>query len=742
MKPMDTPITGQPMNRTDGPLKVCGQARYAAEFLLPRMVHARLVLSTVPSGRIGRIDTRAAMAVPGVLLVMTHENAMRLPKGGKAAVQPPAGRVLSLLQDDVVHYNGQPIALVVAETLEQCREAAQRLAITYAPLPDAPALDFDQARAKAYAPKEVQRQKPDTSRGDLAAGLQAASQVVSRTYTTPIEHHNPMEPHATLAAWTGEKLALYDATQYVSGVRDTVAKTFGISPEQVRVIDPFVGGGFGCKGSAWSHVVLAAMAARQVGRPVRLALERPQMFGPVGNRPRTEQLLTLGGDAQGRLTAMRHEVISETSTIEDWVEPSSLCTRMLYACDNVATTQRLVKLNIATPTFTRAPGEASGTFALDSALDELSYALRIDPLEMRLRNHAEREPQKNLPFSSKSLRECYRVGAERFGWTRRDPRPQSMRDGRWQVGWGMATATYPTNRSGAEALARLLPDGSALVQCGSQDLGTGTCTVMTQVAADALGLPANRVRFELGDSALPKAPVSGGSQTVASVAPAVKQACEAVRAKLVALAVGDAASPLNGRPADAVTVTDGWLRLKADAQRGEPVAAVLARHGGQALEARVESKPGPEREQFAMHAFGAVFVEVRVDAELREIRVPRIVGAYGIGRLLNEKTGHSQLMGGIVWGVGMALMEETWRDPRNGRFVNANLADYHVPVNADIGSIETLVVPEDDPHVNPLGAKGIGEIGITGVGAAIANAAYHATGRRVRDLPITLDKLL
>ena len=738
---MDRLLTGQPLDRTDGPLKVCGQARYAAEFTLPRMVHAQMVLSTVPSARVRRIDSRAALALPGVLMVMTHENAMRLPKGGKAAVKPPAGRVLTLLQDDQVHYNGQPVALVVAETLEQCREAARRLVITYAPSPDA-VLDLAAARARVHAPKEVQQQKPDSSRGDLAAGMQAASQVVSGLYTTPIEHHNPMEPHATLAAWSGEKLTLYDATQYVSGDRDTVAKTLGLSPEQVQVICPYVGGGFGCKGSTWTHVVLAAMAARQVGRPVRLVLERPQMFGPIGNRPRTEQALSAAADAKGRLTALRHEVVSETSMLEDWVEPSSLCTRMLYACENVATTQRLMKLNIATPTFTRAPGEATGTFALDSAIDELSYAVGLDPLEMRLRNHADSDLHKKLPFSSKSLRECCRVGAERFGWARRDPRPQSMRDGRWQVGWGVGTATYPTNRSAAEAVARLLPDGTALVQSGSQDLGTGTYTIMTQVAADALGLPVNRVRFQLGDSLMPKAPVSGGSQTAASVAPAVKQACEAVRDRLIALAVADAASPLHGESAQAVVARDGWLRAQADASRGEPMAAVLARQGGQPLEARSEAKPGPEREQFSMHAFGTVFAEVRVDAELREIRVPRIVGAYGIGRLLNEKTGHSQLMGGIVWGVGLALMEETWRDPRNGRFVNANLADYHVPVNADIGSIETLVVPEDDPHVNPLGAKGIGEIGIAGVGAAIANAVFHATGRRVRELPITMDKLL
>lgn len=736
----NAPITGQGIDRTDGPLKVCGQARYAAEFTLPRMVHAALVLSTVPSARIRVIDTNAASRSPGVIKVLTHLNATQLPKGGKAAVSPPAGRVLSLLQDDVVHYNGEPIAVVVADTLERAKAAARKVRIEY--VARASALDFSQAKAQAHAPKEVQRQPSATTRGSLGDGLRAAERIVSATYTTPIEHHNPMEPHATLAAWDGPRLTLYDATQYVTGCKTTVAKTLGLSPEQVQVINPYVGGGFGCKGSSWSHVVLAAMAAKAVGRPVRLVLERPEMFGQVGNRPHTEQFIRLGATGQGQLTATQHDVITETSVMEDWVEPSAICTRMLYACDNLATSHRLVKLHIATPTFMRAPGEASGTFALESAMDEMAHTLGLDPIELRLRNHTDQDPQTHKPFSSKSLRECYRAGAERFGWARRDPRPGTMRDGRWQVGWGMATATYPTNRSGAEALARLLPDGSALVQSGSQDLGTGTYTIMTQVAADALGLPIKRVRFELGDSSLPKAPVSGGSQTAASVAPAVKQACLAVRDKLIALAVADADSPLHGLAPDQVTVAEGWLRSQAEPRKGEPMAAVIARQGGEPIEAKAESKPGPEREQYAMHAFGAVFTEVHVDRELREIRVPRIVGAYGIGKLLNEKTGHSQLMGGIVWGVGMALMEETWRDGRTGRHVNGNLAEYHVPVNADIGQIDIITVPEDDPHVNALGAKGIGEIGITGVAAAVANAVFHATGRRVRDLPVTLDKLI
>jgi len=730
---------GQPLSRTDGALKVCGMAPYAAEFRVPGLVHAVMVLSTVAKGRIVAIDVAAATRLPGVIGVMTHLNAPRLPQGGKAAFKPPAGRMLSLLQDDAVAYNGQPVAVVVGTTLECAADAARRLTITYASQ-DAE-LDFENASLSAYKPEKVQESDADTQRGDTAVSWRDATARVEAHYSTPIEHHNPMEPHATIAAWAGEQLTLYDATQYVSGVKETVGKTLGMDAAHVTVICPYVGGGFGCKGSAWSHVVLAAMAARVVGRPVKLVLDRTQMFGPVGNRPKTAQALRIGAHADGRLALVDHGVVSETSTLEDWVEPSAIVTRMLYASDAQATSHRLAKMNVATPTFTRAPGEASGSFALESALDEMAFALKMDPLELRLRNHAERDLGKNLPFSSKSLRACYQVAADRFGWSRRPLVAGTLREGHWRVGMGMATATYPTNRSAAEAVVRVQRDGRALVQCGSQDLGTGTYTVMTQVAADAIGLRVEQVRFELGDSRMPHAPVSGGSQTAASVSPAVLAAGQAARAQLIALAVADQRSPLRGMPPDQVTVDDGWLRSRTDATRGEQVAALMGR-AGSAVETRAESKPGDEKKQFSMHAFGAVFAEVRVDERLGIVRVPRIVAAYGVGNLLNAKTAHSQLMGGIVWGVGMALLEETWRDARNGRYVNGNLAQYHVPVNADIGSIDITVVPEHDAYVNPLGVKGIGEIGITGVAAAIGNAVHHATGRRVRDLPITLDKLL
>ncbi len=744
-------ITGQGIDRVDGRLKVTGRAPYAAEFAVPGLVHAVMVTSTVASGRIVRIDVAAASAVRGVLAVLTPMNAPRLPQGGKAGVDPPAGRVLSLLQDDVVAYNRQPVAVVVADTLERAAQAARLVRVVYAS--GNAKLDFAAAKASAFPPQRANREPTDHARGDVDAALARAATRVDAVYTTPVEHHNPMEPHATIAAWDGDKLTLHDATQNVGGARTTLAKIFAIAPENVTVLDPYVGGGFGCKGSAWSHVALAALAAKAVGRPVKLVLERPQMFGPVGNRPRTEQSLGLAVDGAGKLVAVRHATISETSTIEDWVETSSLPARHLYASANALSTHRLVKLSVPTPTFMRAPGEASGNFALESAMDELAVQSGVDPLALRLASYAERDEAKNRPYSSKSLRECYSIAAERFGWSRRAATPATRRDGRWLVGMGMATATYPANRSAAEARVRLLADGSVVVGSATHDLGTGTYTVMSQVAADALGVPVARVRFELGDSRLPKSPGAGGSQSAASVAPAVHAACKAMQKKVIELAIADPRSFAYRAEPEQLTVVDGWLRLAsslpangrpvaAAGAGGEPIAAVVERNGGTPLETTAGAAPGAEREQYSMHGFGAVFAEARVDAALGIVRVPRITAAYAIGTVLNEKLARSQLQGGIVWGMGMALFEESLRDGRDGRIVNANLAEYHVPVNADVGAIDVSFVAESDPHVNPLGVKGIGEIGITGVPAAIANAVYNATGKRIRDLPITLDKLL
>jgi len=737
-------IAGAPINRVDAWAKVSGAARYSAEHPVDGVVHAVLVMSTIPSGRVLHIDDSAAREVPGVLLVMTHENALRLPQKTKdGKLQPPIGRRLTLLQENDVYYNNQPIAVVVADTFERAREAGARLRIEYERKPAV--LDFEQAKQFVHPPEKVLTEETDTKRGDLHAGLLTGSANIDVTYTTPIENHNPLETHATIAHWDGDRLTLYDSTQYMKGVQRIVASIFDMPPENVTAICPYVGGGFGSKGSVWSHVVLAAMAAKQLGRPVKLSLDRNQMFGPVGTRPNTEQRMRMAALPDGRMTASGHDTIAYTSMIEDWIEPCGLVTRMMYESPNQETSHRLARMNLGTPTFMRAPGEATGSYAQECAIDELAYELQMDPLDLRLKNYTERDPGKNLPFSSKSLRQCYDIGAERFGWRERNPQPRSMRRGDKLVGWGMATASYPTNRSAAECSATLMPDGTALFRSGTQDLGTGTYTVMTQVAADALGVPVGHVRFELGNSQMPEAPVSGGSTTVASVAPAVQAAGKALRLKLLGIAAADQRSPLFGATADQVGVdatTDGGeLYLLADPARREPMQAIAARHGAP-VEATAKAEPGDEKKKYSMHGFGAVFVEVTVDEDLGEIRVPRVVGVYGVGKLMNEKTGYSQLMGGIVWGIGLALFEETLIDKREGRAVNGNLAEYHVPTNADIQAIDVQIVDEDDPHVNPLGAKGIGEIGITGVGAAIANAVFHATGRRVRDLPITLDKLL
>jgi xanthine dehydrogenase YagR molybdenum-binding subunit len=733
-------VIGRPINRVDGVAKVTGHATYAAEYRLERVCHAVLIPSSIAAGIVTSIDTRAAQAQPGVLLVMTPFSAMRLPNGGNTEVSPPAGRALTLLQDNKVHYNGQPVAAVVAETLEQAQGAARLLVISYQQAEAT--LDFDVARSTAHTPKAQQGRQVDTSRGDFAAGLAQASVSIDQVYHTPLEFHNPMEPHATIAEWSGERLTLHDSTQGIIGLKKAAAKVFGIDPGLVHTVCQFVGGGFGSKGSMWSHVMIAAMAAKMVGRPVKLVVERSQMFFPVGFRPITQQRLQLGADRGGQLVAVRHDTVSSTSKIEDWSETCGIVTRMLYACPNLDTTHKLSPMNIGTPTFTRAPGEASGSFALECAMDELAIAQGIDPLELRLANYTEVDPGENKPFSQKSLRECYQQGAARFDWARRVAKPRSMRLGHHLVGLGMATATYPANRQKCEAMARLNSDGSVVVQSASQDLGTGTYTVMTQVAAQTLGFPLRQVHFDLGDSAFPEASGSGGSTTAASLGPAVLAACQALRQKIIDTAVADPQSVLYRVASADVEISDGWLMHRQDTQRRDAASAVIGRRRGQPLEAEASAESGTEKQQYSSHSFGAVFAEVHVDELLGTIVVERITAAYNVGTLMNEKTARSQLMGGLVWGISMALLEKGDLDARYGRIVNNNLAEYHVPVNADIRSLDIIVVPSSDTIFNPLGARGIGEIGITGVAAAIANAVYNATGERVRSLPITLDTLV
>jgi xanthine dehydrogenase YagR molybdenum-binding subunit len=721
------------VDRVDGKAKVTGAAKYSAEFPLDRIAFAVIVESSIGRGTVRSVDARDARRSPGVLAVFSPDS-----PGGLASPvdqkQNPQDRVVHVFQTREVEYQRQPVALVVAESLEEATFAAALVRVNYSA--SRPVTDFEAQLPSAYAPKPEKNRPSETRSGEPRS---KAAVTIDATYTTPFEHHNPMEPHATIAEWSDDALLVYDSTQGIFNDRRRLAALFGLPLDKVRVITKFLGGGFGCKGSTWAHTILAVLAARELKRPVKLVLERTQMFSKVGHRPNTQQRLVASAQTDGRLVLLRHESVNATSAFDEFSEPCSAVTRMLYQSECIETRQRLVRLSIGTPTFMRAPGEASGSFALESAMDELAWAMRMDPIELRLKNYAERDPSDGKPFSSKALRECYRTGAERFGWARRSPEPKSMRDGRLLVGWGMATASYPVNRGKASARARLLPNGRAEVVSGSQDLGTGTYTVMTQLSAEALGLSLDQVHFDLGDTLMPETPVSGGSQTAASVGSAVKKAGDALRRKAIALAVADPESPLHGADPSKVVVADGMMMLEG---KRETYGALLTRHHLPELSAEAEAGPGPEKDAYSMHSFGSQFVEVRVDPETGEVRIGRWVGVFGVGRVLNEKTARSQLMGGIVFGIGMALMEGTVMDRRTARFMTQDLADYHVPVNADVPSPEIIFVPEVDQVVNEIGVKGIGEVGVTGAAAAIANAVFHATGKRIRNLPITPDKLL
>jgi xanthine dehydrogenase YagR molybdenum-binding subunit len=730
---LEADLVGAPIERVDGRRKVTGTATYSAEWPTPGLTFGYLVLSTVAAGRIARIDVSAARAQTGVIEIMTPSNAPRV----NAKPQTPNDRNLMVLQDDEVHYDRQPVAVVIADSFAAAKYAASLVRVDYRTAK--PILAFKEG--EHYTPSNIHGEPANTLRGDALLALEQSPIRIDNVYTTPPENHNPMEPHATIARWDGDSLTVYDANQGVFAARKRLAYTFGVPDANVRVITTFVGGAFGCKGSQWPHTILAAMAAKLIGRPVRIELWRPQMWGSVGYRPPTVQRVALGATPQGVLTSQVHEVTSRTSMFDEFVEPSGVITTMLYASPALRVTHTLTRLNYGTPTYMRAPGESSGSFALESAKDELAYAAGVDPLELRLRNYADVDPTKSIPFSSKSLRQCYAAGAAAFDWTRRRPQPRSMRDGRYLIGLGMATASYPTHRSPAAAAARINPDGSADVRSGGVDIGTGAYTVFTQVAAESLGIPVDRVRLELGDSTFPEAPVAGGSQLTASVGSAVKLAALDARNRVIATAIADPASPLHGVPADAIEAKDGRIFLRDRPSRGETYAALLARNGNAPVEGRSTAK-AQDAGQYSMHAFGAQFAEVRVDPDLGEVRLVRQVGAFASGRILNARTARSQYMGGMVFGAGMALFEETRSDERSGRIMNANLSEYLVPVNPDIGSVDVVIVPEDDPHVNEIGVKGIGEIGIVGAAAAIANAVYHATGKRVRDLPIAPEKLL
>ncbi len=735
------PTLPQPAHRYEGLDKVTGRAKYVAEFTEPfprkDMVYAYMVQSNIPSGTISSIDSKAAERTPGVLAVLTPFNAPKLQVGKP---QPPAKRSLTVLQDTDVSYNGQPIALVVATSLNDAIRGARLLNIKYAIEPAK--LDFLGRLGEARPPKTRSHDPNTKSRGDVMQALSGAQVKLEETYITPVQNHNPMEPHATIAWWQGEKLSVYDTTQYITGDKQSLARILNLAADDVHVMCPIVGGGFGSKGSTWSHVILAAMASKIVGKPVKLVLGREQMFGPVGARPSTVNMIKIAANTDGKITAIKHDAILHASVLEDFIEESVGPSRMLYQSGSNETSIRMVDMNVGVPTFMRAPGESTGTAVLEIAMDEMAEKLKMDPVQFRLVNYAERDQSEDLPWSSKHLRECYAQAGERFGWSKRNATPGQMREGDELIGYGMATATYPANRSSANVAIRLLPNGRAYVASGTQDLGTGMYTIMQQTAAQALGLDLSMIDVKLGDSTLPKAPVSGGSQSTASVGPAVMAACKQAQLKAGDLAVGDPQSPVHGALPEDVTVTKGRVFLTKDPSKGEDLIVLLKRNGNQPIETSGSAEPGENATSMTKASFGAVFAEVAVDVNTHMTKVRRLVATYDIGTLLNNKTGLNQLMGGLVWGVGFALEEETHFDPNTGRTVNENLAEYHVPVNRDINVVDVTVLNIPDMNLNEMGARGVGEIGITGAMAAIANAIYNATGKRVRHYPITADKLM
>jgi xanthine dehydrogenase YagR molybdenum-binding subunit len=755
--PRDTggPSVGRPLDRVDGPAKAVGAARYAAEHPYPDLAHGALVHAAVSRGRVTGIDTTAASKVPGVIAVLTHENAPPLkPAPTVSALNLSAlvsGTSVNYLNTDEVHWDGQPVAVVVAESLDTAREAAALVRPTYAELPAA--VDFAAAEGDAVPQKGNMLDPGGGRKGDAEAALAAAPVSVDLRFTTPPYHHNAIEPHATTAAWDGDRLTVHDGTQNIDWLRRHLALRFDVPLPGVRVIAPYVGGGFGGKGMVWPGTIIAALAARATGRPVRLALTREGVYRTVGGRTPSAQRVALGAGADGRLTALIHTSVSRVGRVGGRPEQITSQSRHLYDAANILLRQDIVELDLLATTPMRAPGESIGTFALESAVDELAAELGVDPIELRMRNEPERNPIDGKRLAHRMLREAYALGAERFGWSARTPAPGSMRDGRWLVGMGVASAYHPSWQFTANVTVRLSADGTVLVRCGFQEMGMGGATAQAQIAADALGVPFEAVRVEYGDSELPTAPGAGGSMQTASVAASLLSACEKLKRTMLALA-RRSGSPLRERRPDAVRARDGGLWPETG--RGETYAAILARAGREHVEASVGSDGGVgalagqarfmtkfmlDRRRWVKAACGAQFCEVRVDPDTGEIRLTRWLGSFDVGRVINAKTTASQLRGGIVMGIGMALSEETLIDPRNGRIMNPSLAGYHVPVHADVPPIDICYLDEPDPTM-PLGLLGVGEVGITGAAAAIANAVRHATGRRVRDLPITLDKLL
>jgi len=733
-------LIGAPISRLDGPVKVQGRAQYAAEFPMEGMAYAALVYATVPKGRITGLETSEAESAPGVVLVMTHRNAPRMKSMPVFMSKPKAagGDDLPVMQDDKVHWNGQPIALVLAETQEQADHAGSLVRATYAI--ETSITSFEAAKAKGTEPGVFQGEplKLETG-GDAEAALASAPYRIDVTYTTPRQNHNAIELHAATVAWVGDELVIHDASQGVAHMAWSMAEIFGIDEKNVHVTSPYVGGGFGSK-TLWSHQVLAAAASRLASRPVRMVLSREGVYRVVGGRTNTEQRVAIGAQADGRFDALIHTGTVSMTAHNNMPEPFVLPARSAYAAGAIKLDVETVTMDMIANTFMRAPGEAVGTFGLESAVDEMAALLKIDPIELRIRNEPESDPTTGVPFSSRHIVDAYRSGAARFGWSARHAVPRSRREGEWWVGMGCATATYPYYRMpGSAARIALDRDGFVLVDIAAHEMGMGTSTAQTQIVAERLGLPMERVRFRYGDSRFPGVVLAGGSQQTASVGSAVMAAHKKLFIHLLEL-VGKE-SPLHGLKHHEVIGRDAGICKVDEPARFESYADILSRAGQDALIVEASAPPPLETQHWSMHSYGALFCEARVNAITAETRIARFLGSFDCGRIINAKTAASQFRGGIVMGLGLALMEEAHFDERNGRIMNPSLAEYHVPVHMDVPPIDVMWTDIPDPH-SPMGARGVGEIGITGVGAAVANAVFNATGKRIRNLPLTLDKLL
>ena len=754
----DRPAVGRPVDRVDGVAKTSGASRYAAEQPHPDLAHAALVHADVPRGRITGIDTAAAEAVDGVLAVLTHLNTPRLVPPPRVSVLDlstmAAGTTVEHLDTDEVHWNGQPVAVVVAESPEAAHEAVRLVRVDYATVPAV--TDFAAAQDAAVPVRGNMIMPGDLTSGDAERALADAPVAVDRRYTTPPHNHHAIEPHATTASWNGDRLTVHESTQNLDWARRHLAVRFGVPLDAVRVVAENVGGGFGGKGSVWAGTVLAVLAARVTGRAVRLALTREGVSRTVGGRSPTVQRVALGAGRDGVLTALVHTGVTQVGRVGGLPEPVTSQSRHLYAAPHVLVRQSTTALDLLPTTFMRAPGEAVGTFALESAVDELAVELGMDPVALRMRNEPDRNPVDGKRFSHRDLRGAYARGAELFGWAGRDPAARAMREGRTLVGWGVATAFHQPVQLPADVAVRVTADGAVRVRCAFQEIGVGAATVVSQIAADALGVPVEAVTVEHGDTDLPAAPGAGGSAQTASVTAALLEACDSLARAAFALARRAPSSPLRGRKFAELRVGRGGLHPVLAPDAGETWGTILGRAGRTELEVRTgsDSRVGRavgqarfmagfllDRRRWVRAATGAHFCEVRVDADTGEVRVTRWVGVFDVGRVINPKTAGSQLRGGIVMGIGAALSEETLVDPRTGRIVNPGLNGYHVPVQADVPAIEVDCLDDPDPTA-PLGLLGVGEVGISGVAAAVANAVHHATGVRVRDLPLTPDRLL